>query len=252
MRLIDLQRVQHRTRFRGRWIVKDLAQLAYSAPRDYRELQPQVGIFQGLSGRREARPQDKRLLRSVLREAMVHGTETGTATMRVGLVVRQFNPQRRRRRTLDLRTGRAHRRRRARGSRRGAAIRAGRARAADRAARRAARCIRRTPLPWLSTRHCANCDLDLVHDMGFGWQFDIFQPHFGVGPGPVRSQVAVDAPLDAHRARGTGGRFAALAQQRTASLATIRRSPPLGHRCCRSLWPATWSARMAGRWSGRD
>ena len=34
VRLIDLQRVQRRRWFRRRWIVKDLAQLAYSAPRD--------------------------------------------------------------------------------------------------------------------------------------------------------------------------------------------------------------------------
>ena len=25
----------------------------------------------------------------------------------------------------------------------------------------------------------SNLDLDLVHDMGFGWRFDILQPHFG-------------------------------------------------------------------------
>ncbi len=30
--LIDLQRVEHRRHLRGRWLVKDLAQLAYSAP----------------------------------------------------------------------------------------------------------------------------------------------------------------------------------------------------------------------------
>ena len=29
------------------------------------------------------------------------------------------------------------------------------------------------------TRACASCDLDLIHDMGFGWHFDILQPHFG-------------------------------------------------------------------------
>src|SRR5690606_27146294 len=30
--LIDLQRVEHRRHFRSRWLVKDLGQLAYSAP----------------------------------------------------------------------------------------------------------------------------------------------------------------------------------------------------------------------------
>jgi heptosyltransferase II len=68
VRLIDLQRVQHRKHLRGRWIVKDLAQLAYSAPRDYVSCSRKLAFFKAYLGVAKLRPQDKRLLRSVLRK----------------------------------------------------------------------------------------------------------------------------------------------------------------------------------------
>jgi tRNA A-37 threonylcarbamoyl transferase component Bud32 len=64
--LIDLQRVEHRRKFRGRWIVKDLAQLSYSVPRDRISWTQRLAFFKHYLGARKLRPQDKRLLRRVL------------------------------------------------------------------------------------------------------------------------------------------------------------------------------------------
>lgn len=66
VRLIDLQRVQHRRRFRRRWIVKDLAQLAYSAPRDRIKCTQKLAFLRRYLGVEKLRPSDKRLLREVL------------------------------------------------------------------------------------------------------------------------------------------------------------------------------------------
>ncbi len=66
VRLIDLQRVEHRRRFRGRWLVKDLAQLAYSAPRDRITGTRRVAFLRYYLGVGKLRPDDKRLLRAVL------------------------------------------------------------------------------------------------------------------------------------------------------------------------------------------
>ncbi|MES1213843.1 MAG: lipopolysaccharide kinase InaA family protein, partial [Singulisphaera sp.] len=66
VRLIDLQRVQHRTRLRRRWIVKDLAQLAYSAPRDVVSCSRRLAFFKAYLGVKKLGPPDRRLLRSVL------------------------------------------------------------------------------------------------------------------------------------------------------------------------------------------
>ena len=68
VRLIDLQRVQHRTRLRRRWIVKDLAQLAYSAPRELVSCRHKLAFFKIYLGVAKLRLQDKRLLRSILRK----------------------------------------------------------------------------------------------------------------------------------------------------------------------------------------
>jgi heptose I phosphotransferase len=64
--LIDLQRVEHRRRFRSRWVVKDLAQLAYSAPRDRITTTQRMAFIKHYLGVRRLRPQDKRLIRQVL------------------------------------------------------------------------------------------------------------------------------------------------------------------------------------------
>jgi len=66
--LIDLQRVEHRTRLRRRWIVKDLAQLAYSAPRERISRAHKMAFIKQYLGVRKLRPQDKQLIRRVLRK----------------------------------------------------------------------------------------------------------------------------------------------------------------------------------------
>ncbi len=66
VRLIDLQRVQQRRRFRRRWIVKDLAQLAYSAPRERVKCTHKMAFVRAYLGVQKLRPRDKRLIRAVL------------------------------------------------------------------------------------------------------------------------------------------------------------------------------------------
>lgn len=66
VRLIDLQRVQRRRILRGRWIVKDLAQLAYSAPRDRVKCTHKMAFMRSYLGVAKLRPCDKRLIRAVL------------------------------------------------------------------------------------------------------------------------------------------------------------------------------------------
>lgn len=68
IRLIDLQRVQHRRRFRRRWIVKDLAQLAWSAPRDRIKCTHQMAFIKRYFGVKKLGPTEKRLIRAVLRK----------------------------------------------------------------------------------------------------------------------------------------------------------------------------------------
>lgn len=66
IKLIDLQRVQHRRWFRRRWIVKDLAQLAWSAVREQVSRTQRMAFMHAYLGVNKLRPQDKRLIRSVL------------------------------------------------------------------------------------------------------------------------------------------------------------------------------------------
>jgi heptose I phosphotransferase len=66
IRLIDLQRVQHRRRFRRRWLVKDLAQLAWSAPRDRVTCRQRIAFMRHYLGVRKLGPAEKRLIRAVL------------------------------------------------------------------------------------------------------------------------------------------------------------------------------------------
>ena len=54
--------------WRRRWIVKDLAQLAYSAPRERVSCSRRLAFFKAYLGVRKLRARDKRLLRSVLRK----------------------------------------------------------------------------------------------------------------------------------------------------------------------------------------
>lgn len=66
IRLIDLQRVQYRKRFRRRWIVKDLAQLAWSAPLGLVKCTHRLAFIRHYLGVRKLRPCDKRLIRQVV------------------------------------------------------------------------------------------------------------------------------------------------------------------------------------------
>jgi heptose I phosphotransferase len=64
--LIDLQRVEHRRRFRTRWIVKDLAQLAYSAPHDRISCTQRLAFIKHYLGVEKLEPRHRRLIRRVL------------------------------------------------------------------------------------------------------------------------------------------------------------------------------------------
>jgi heptose I phosphotransferase len=66
IKLIDLQRVQHRRHFRRRWIIKDLAQLAWSASRDHISCTDRMAFMRHYLGVPRLRPCDKRLIRAVL------------------------------------------------------------------------------------------------------------------------------------------------------------------------------------------
>jgi heptose I phosphotransferase len=66
IRLIDLQRVQRRRWFRRRWIVKDLAQLAWSAPSCCIKRTHKMAFIREYLGAAKLRPADKRLIRAVL------------------------------------------------------------------------------------------------------------------------------------------------------------------------------------------
>lgn len=64
--LIDLQRVEHRHRLRRRWVVKDLAQLSYSAPSEHISNTDQMAFAKRYFGVTKLRPKDKRMIRAVL------------------------------------------------------------------------------------------------------------------------------------------------------------------------------------------
>ncbi|NLX97758.1 MAG: hypothetical protein GXY83_16460 [Rhodopirellula sp.] len=66
VKLIDLQRVQHRRRFRRRWIVKDLAQLAWSASRFHISCADRIAFMRHYFGVGKLGDGDKRLIRAVL------------------------------------------------------------------------------------------------------------------------------------------------------------------------------------------
>jgi hypothetical protein len=66
IRLIDLQRVQHRRRWRRRWIVKDLAQLAWSLPDAQITCSERMAFMRRYLGVDRLRVRHKRLIREVL------------------------------------------------------------------------------------------------------------------------------------------------------------------------------------------
>jgi hypothetical protein len=65
IRLIDLQRVQLRHWRRRRWIVKDLAQLSWSAPQICIHCKHKIAFLHEYFGVKKFRPEHKRLIRSV-------------------------------------------------------------------------------------------------------------------------------------------------------------------------------------------
>ena len=67
IRLIDLQRVEKRRWLRRRWIVKDLAQLAYSAPRERVTRTMRMAFIKRYLGVKRLGPAEKKLIRRVLR-----------------------------------------------------------------------------------------------------------------------------------------------------------------------------------------
>jgi UDP-glucose:(heptosyl)LPS alpha-1,3-glucosyltransferase len=73
VRLIDLQRVEQRRWLRGRWIIKDLAQFAYSTPRERVSCTAQLRLAKQYLGVDRLRARDKRLIRAVLakRDGMI-------------------------------------------------------------------------------------------------------------------------------------------------------------------------------------
>lgn len=66
IRLIDLQRVQRRGWFRRRWLIKDLAQLAWSAPRSCIKCTHKMAFIKAYLGVGKLRPADKRFIRAIL------------------------------------------------------------------------------------------------------------------------------------------------------------------------------------------
>ncbi len=64
--LIDLQRVEHRRHLRSRWLVKDIAQLGYSASRDHISRTHRMAFIKRYLGVKKLRPEDKRFIRRVL------------------------------------------------------------------------------------------------------------------------------------------------------------------------------------------
>jgi heptose I phosphotransferase len=66
IRMIDLQRVQHRQRARGRWLIKDLAQLAWSVPRDRVSCTQRLAFMRRYLGIDRLGVNEKRLIRAIV------------------------------------------------------------------------------------------------------------------------------------------------------------------------------------------
>jgi heptose I phosphotransferase len=79
IRLIDLQRVQHRRGLRRRWIVKDLAQLAWSLPGGQISCSQRMAFMRRYFGVERLRPAHKRLIREVLAKQQLMERKLGPA-----------------------------------------------------------------------------------------------------------------------------------------------------------------------------
>jgi heptose I phosphotransferase len=79
IRLIDLQRVQCRRRWRRRWIVKDLAQLAWSLPGEQISCSRRMAFMRRYLGVDKLRPRHKRLIRELLAKQQIMERKLGPA-----------------------------------------------------------------------------------------------------------------------------------------------------------------------------
>ncbi|MFZ5833395.1 MAG: lipopolysaccharide kinase InaA family protein [Planctomycetota bacterium] len=77
IRLIDLQRIQHRRWFRRRWLVKDLAQLAWSVPHGALSPSERMLFIKRYLGVTRLRPADRRLIREVLGKQQIMARRLG-------------------------------------------------------------------------------------------------------------------------------------------------------------------------------
>ncbi|MGC1272918.1 MAG: glycosyltransferase [Planctomycetaceae bacterium] len=211
--LIDLQRVQRWAAWlRRRWVVKDLAQLAYSCPPKLIGPTQRLRFFKRYRGVRTLDASSKRLARSVLRkEAALHrrhgsyrdwesagadrtaslplqsprpsscgptATKGTSQPMRIGLVLDRFD---RRLGGVEQWTAQLADRLLARGHEVHVVARS----VAERELRPG---LTAHPLTVRGSRVALadaaadllrQLDLDVIHDMGFGWYCDVLQPHGG-------------------------------------------------------------------------
>lgn len=210
--LIDLQRVQRwPAGLRRRWVVKDLAQLAYSCPPKLIGPTQRLRFFKRYRGVKRLDASSKRLARSVLRKEAAlrrrHGSyrdweSTGgdriatplpspcpiscgpTATkgtsqlMRIGLVLDRFD---RRLGGVEQWTAQLADRLLARGHEVHVVARS----VAERELRPGLTAHpvtargSRVALADAAAEILRRLDLDVIHDMGFGWYCDVLQPHGG-------------------------------------------------------------------------
>jgi heptose I phosphotransferase len=82
IRLIDLQRVQHRRRWRRRWVVKDLAQLAWSLPGERISCTQRMAFMRRYFGVDKLLPRHRRLIREVLAKQQLMERKLGPAVYR--------------------------------------------------------------------------------------------------------------------------------------------------------------------------
>ncbi len=68
LKLIDLQRLEHRTHLRGRWLVKDITALNYSSPRASFTRSDRMRFYHAYSGRTRLTAEDKSFIRKVLKK----------------------------------------------------------------------------------------------------------------------------------------------------------------------------------------
>ena len=68
LKLIDLQRVEHRTTGRRRWLVKDIAALNYSSPQGVVTRGDRLRFYKAYTGRRELNKDDRAFIKSVLQK----------------------------------------------------------------------------------------------------------------------------------------------------------------------------------------